>query len=222
MKVKIKMLRRIILILAIFIIRGIVVMLILLSNPLDNRIKYIYSKQEGTISQMPKNVSSLFAEYNGLTNQRSIYKAMYIFVNDIVEEYYLKFKDDFNKEKIEKYYDKNALEIKTELGIMEKYVFVDFINNLSNLKGNELKLKEYIIIPESITQVVRATRCVLAVEYENNNRILFELDLLNSSDESKTPINYKAADSTYSDYNLDTENEEVVVDNTERPGKIIE
>lgn len=221
MKVNVKVLRRIILILAIVILIGIVAMLILLSNPVDNRIKFIYSDKEGTIEKMPQNVSPLFSEYAGVIDQRSVYKAMYVFVNDIVEEYYLKFKGDFNKEKIEKYYDKNAVEIKSELGITEKKDFVDFINNLSSLKGDELRLKEYIIIPNSITQAVRATKFVLAVDYENNERILFELYLLNSSDKTKTPINYKAADDTYLDYEPNQVVEEPVVEDVVRPGKVV-
>lgn len=221
MKINVKVLRRVILILALVILVGIGILLLLLSNPLDNRLKYIYNDKEGTISQMPQNVSPLFAEYGGIINQRSIYKAMYVFVNDIVEEYYLKFKDNFNKEKIESYYDKNAVDIKIELGITEKQEFVDFINNLSKLKGDELKLKEYIIIPDSITQAARSTKFVLAVDYENNERVLFELYLLNSSDNTKTPINYKAADNTYLDYEMNTNLEEPVIDNTVRPGKVV-
>lgn len=222
MKINIKKLRKIILILAITILIGILLMLILLTNKTDNRIDYIYSAKEGTIDMMPQNVSSLFMEYAGIIEQRSIYKAMYVFVNDMVKDYYLKFKIDSNQEMIEKYYNQNIAEIQKELGITNKEEFVKFISTLNKLKDDELKLKQYIIIPESLKQVPGATKFVLAVDYENNERILFELELLNSSAKNKTPINYKVADDTYMNYeqkkdNTDYTNVEVI----QRPGKII-
>lgn len=221
MKINIKKLRRVILLLAVIILIGILLMLILLSNKTDNRIDYIYSAKEGTIDIMPQNVSPLFMEYAGLIEQRSVYKAMYVFVNDMVKDYYLKFKTDFNQENIEKYYDKNVIEIQKELGINNKEEFVKFINTLKKLNGDELKLKQYVIIPESLKQVPGATKFVLAVDYENNERILFELELLNSSAQNKTPINYKATDDTYLNYeqkkdDTDYTNVEVI----QRPGRV--
>ena len=55
------------------------------------------------------------------------------------------------------------------------------INTLKVLKGDELVLKDYIIIPDSIKQVTRGLKFVLAVDYENNERLLFDLKILNNS-----------------------------------------
>lgn len=221
MKVNIKVLRRIILILAIVILIGIGIMLVLLNDPVENRLNYIYNDKEGTINQMPLNVSPLFIEYNGRIEQRTVYKAMYVFVNDIIQDYYLKFKNDFSKEKIEKYYDNNKVDIEQELGITEKQEFVEFINVLKNLKGDNLKLKQYIIIPESITQITRATKFILAVDYEENDRVLFELNLLNTSPATNTPIIYKATTEDYMNYEVETTVIDSEIEPISTPGKVI-
>lgn len=221
MKINIKILRKIIFILAIIILISIGMMLILLNDPVENRIKYIYSDKEGTINQMPQNVSPLFMEYAGMIPQRTVYKAMNVFANDIVQDYYSKFKNDFSKEKIEKYFDSNSDDIGKELGITEKEEFVKFIETLSSLKGDELKLKQYIIIPESITQITRATKFVLAVDYEGNDRVLFELNLLNTSSDDQTPINYKATTDDYLTYELPNSEISDDIEPISTPGKVI-
>ncbi len=221
MKINIKLLRKIILILAVIILIGIGMMLMLLNDPVENRINYIYSDKEGTIPQMPLNVSPLFMEYSGRLDERTIYKAMSVFVNDIVQDYYSKFKGDFAQEKIEKYFESNKKDIEKELGINDKKVFVEFINTLKNLKGDTLKLKQYIIIPESIIQVVGATKLVLAVDYEGNDRVLFELRISNTSPDDRTPINYKATTEDYLSYELPSSDISNDIEPISTPGKVI-
>ena len=170
---------------------------------------------------MPENVSPLFAKYNGTVESQSIYKAMNIFVEDIIKEYYSEFKDDFDEAKIAKHYDNNALTIKRELGITDKETFIAFINTLKVLKGDELVLKDYIIIPDSIKQVTRGLKFVLAVDYENNERLLFDLKILNNSSKESTPINYSdSSENQYMDYELEVYTEEYIVDNNERTGSV--
>ncbi len=221
MKINMKLLRKIILILAVIILIGIGMMLMLLNDPVENRINYIYNDKEGTIPQMPLNVSPLFMEYSGRLEERTIYKAMSVFVNDIVQDYYLKFKGDFAQERIEKYFDSNKKDIEKELGIDDKKVFVEFISTLKNLKGDTLKLKQYIIIPESITQITRATKLVLAVDYEENDRVLFELNILNSSADDRTPINYKATTEDYMTYELPGSTISNDIEPISTPGKVM-
>ena len=98
---------------------------------------------------------------------------------------------------------------------------MDFINTLKNLKGDTLKLKQYIIIPESITQITRATKLVLAVDYEGNDRILFELNILNTSPDNQTPINYKATTEDYLTYELPSSNISDEIEPVSTPGKVI-
>lgn len=221
-KVNMRALRRIILICAIAILISIGFIILMLMNPVENRINYIYdNNQEWSVSKMPANVSPLFAKYNGTVETPSIYKAMNLFVEDLIKEYYSEFKNDFDEAKIAKYYDNNALTIKRELGINEKETFIKFINSLKVLKGDELVLKEYIIIPDSIKQVTRGLKFVLAVDYENNERLLFDLKILNTSSRESTPINYSASnESQYMEYEVQVNSNEIVKDNNERTGRV--
>ena len=221
MKINIKLLRKIILILAVIILISIGIMLILVNNPVENRIKYIYSDKEGVIPQMPLNVSPLFIEYAGRIDKRTLYKAMSVFVEEIVQDYYSKFKEDFSQEKIEKYFESNKKSIEKELGIVNKKVFLDFVYTLKNLKGDTLKLKQYIIIPESIIQITQATKLVLAVDYEGNDRVLFELNILNTSPEDRTPINYKATMEDYKTYEIPSSTILDEIEPVSTPGKVI-
>ncbi len=221
-KVNMRALRRVILICAVIGLIAIVIMLMALTNPVENRINYIHKDDPNwSISKMPENVSPLFAKYNGTVSTQSIYKAMNLFVEDFIEEYYLEFGDDFDEAKIAKYYDNNALTIKRELGIDNKETFLEFVNSLKVLKGDELILKQYIIIPESIKQVTRGLKFVLAVDYENNERLLFDLKILNNSTTDSTPIEYSTSSETqYKDYVFEELPDTPIEDDTERSGKI--
>lgn len=222
LKIDANKVRKLIVLLAIIIIAIIIVILILLTNSTDNRLKYIYNENdEGNIELMPLNVSPLFVEYAGRINQRSIYKAMYLLVDDIIQEYYKEFKGNFNEENIGKYYDKNTEKVRRDLGITEREEFIKFVNVLKDLQGDELKLEEYIIVPDSIDKTTKGLEFALLIKYEGNSRIAFNLEILNAKQSTKTPINCSGdVDEKYLNYEYE-KNTTPVVEIEGRPGKVI-
>lgn len=221
-KKKINKIKRLLVILGILLIVAITAIVIIKYNPTDRRLKKIYNEEyEGRIEKMPLNVSPLFEKYTGKINQRSIYKAMYIFVDDIVPKYYSKFKKDFNRDNIENYYDKKSMIIEKELGITEKQEFVKFIQELEKIKNSELNLEEYIIVPESINNTNKSLKFVLLIKYEGNSRIAYNLEILNSKKSTRTPINYSGdVNEEYLDYEYQKNTNPIVVIEG-KPGKVI-
>ena len=192
MKINMKKLRTLILILGLVIIAGIGVMLVLINDPTDNRLRYIYNENQViSVSQMAKNDSVIFEKYTGNVSHRSIYKSMYVFVDQIIEKYYTI---------LEKYFDKNSAEIKKDLLLEDKDEFVQFVNTLKVLQGEELTLKQYVIVPESLKDVPRGMTFVMAVDYENNERLLYKVTLKNVSIEDFSPLKFEATDDEYKDY----------------------
>lgn len=167
-------------------------LIIILNNPIDKELRYIYSeKNNGDIKIMPTNVVSLFSEYRGKISQRSIYKSIYSFVTKTVEKYYIETKN-LDDEMIKEYYSKNSKSIEKEIGISEESEFIKLAENLKNLKVEELKLEEYTIHPNTVKNKNGYIECVLLVKYEKNEQIGFYLNVQNKINESKTPIVYKA------------------------------
>ncbi|MBR3614243.1 MAG: hypothetical protein IKL55_03600 [Clostridia bacterium] len=228
----IKKIRKLIIILGILAIAGIVCMLILMNDPVQKRLNFIYNEKIGDTSEKsPINAYALFTEYDGRVDTATAYKAMHIFVDDIVEEYYLKIKEyNFDKAKTEQYYEKNAEDIKKELGVEDKEKFVQFIDNLKVLKGNELILEKYTIVPESVRKLASYTEFALLIKYKDNEQIAYNLQLLNRPDITKSPIKYSAGvDARYLEYeykNLTPVKDGTTVRSTtdfvyEKPGKVI-
>lgn len=221
-KVDANKIRKLIILLAIVVVVIIIAVLILLTNSTENRLRYIYNeKNEGNIELMPLNVSPLFVEYTGRVNQRSIYKAMYLLVDDVIQEYYKDFKGNFNEDYLSKYYDKNTEKVRKDLGIIEKDEFIKFATCLKDLQSDKLKLEEYIIVPDSITKTAKGVKFVLIIKYEGNSKIALNLEILNNEQTTKTPINcFGGVEEKYLDYEYEknTTNE---VEIEGRPGKVI-
>lgn len=222
LKIDANKVRKLIVLLGLVILVIISVILVLLMNPTDNRLKYIYDEsQEGNIEIMPLNVSPLFVEYTGRVNQRSIYKAMYLLVNNVVQEYYNEFKGNFNDDTIGKYFDRNTEKIRQDLGITDKAEFIKVINVFKNLNGDKLELEEYIIVPDSFDRTTKGLEFVLLIKYKDNSRIALTLEVLNAKQSTKTPINCSAdVDGKYLDYEYE-KNTTPVVEIEGRPGKVI-
>ena len=223
-KEKINLIRKMIVILALAIVVSVIVIIILLNNPVDNRLRYIYNEnKEGNIEISPLNVSPLFVDYVGRVNQRSLYKAMYVFVNDIVQDYYLKFKENnFDKEVIATYYNEHSEDIKRELRIENQEEFITLMNTIKDLKGDELILKSYTIVPDSISKERNGTEFVLLVEYEGNESVGFYLKILNTSTSDNSPIEYRGGvdNSEYLEYEYEiNDGPQMVIENP--PGKVV-
>lgn len=179
------------LILVLAIILIILSIVLIKNDPLYQSIDYIYDEtNEGEIGLMPLRVDALFTKYKGTTNQRSIYKAMYSFVDEIVPKYYETLKIATN-EQIVSYYKENSFYIEKELGIRSVEEFTGFIETIQKLNTEELVLKEYTVNPNTVTRNIGYLEFVLIVKYENNPTIGFKLNILNTANTSKTPIEYR-------------------------------
>ncbi len=192
-KQKIQNLKKVIVLLIVIAIILMILALVIYNNPTDRKLRYIYNtKKVGTINIMPTNVNKIFTDYKFNIEQRSIYKAMDVFVNEYVEKYYLAIKD-LNKEQISNYFNKNKSVIEKELGIISEEIFSKFAENLkNNLNGESFELVSYTISPESVKKTSRKLNYVIIVKYSNNQKIGFELTILNSVNKNKTPISYEA------------------------------
>lgn len=186
-----KKIKKIITILFVLLILVLSIFIILKNNPVDRRLKYIYNeKKEGNIKIMPINVSPLFTTYNGNIDQRSIYKAMYIFANELVENYHNKVKD-FDEQQLKEYYNKKSNVIQKELGIDDEDEFLKFAETLKKINNDKLILESYTINPNTIKRKNNSTEFVLILKYQDNEKIAFYLNILNNSTSNKTPIKYR-------------------------------
>lgn len=187
-----KILKIIILLFLVAVVIFSVILFILLRNSVDGKLNDIYNEDIiGEIEIMPLNVEILFTEYNGFTNQRSIYKSMNYFVTETIPKYYLEIKN-LNQEEIKQYYNRNTQNIEKEIGITDENNFVKFAENIQKLTGEELSLSKYVINPNSVSRYSTYTGGVILVTYENNEKIGFYMEILNDADQTKTPIIYKA------------------------------
>lgn len=190
---KAKKIKKIIILLFVFLLALLIGVVVVYNNPTDKKIRYIYNTEKvGTIDIMPTNVDKLFVNYKGKVPSRSVYKAMDVFVNQLVPKYVLATKN-LSKDKISNYFKENHRNIEKELGITEEEKFVSFCDNLNkNLKNNELTLSSYTINPNSVKKFSARTEYVIIVKYNDNQKIAFKLSLQNKVKEEKTPIYYEA------------------------------
>ncbi len=175
--------------------------IVYINLPINRYLNYIYNEnKENDIGKMPMDVSKLFVEYKGTVPQITIYKTMYSFVDKIIEKYYLE-TNNLNEEQLNEYYSKNRKNIEKEIGISELNQFIKFLEPIKKLTGTELKLNNYTINSNTITRYATYTKFVLLVKYENNETIGFYLEILNSVDKEKTPINFRGeVEEKYLDY----------------------
>lgn len=221
-KKEIQNVKKAIFVLLVICIALLIVTLIIYNNPTNKNLRYIYNaKKQGNIEIMPTNIDQLFVKYQGNIEQRSLYKAMYLFVDELVEKYYLKTKD-MNNEEIRGYFKNNSETIEKELGIVEEEVFYEFCEDLkNNLDGENLELVSYTINPNSIKKLSSQTKCSIIVKYNNNQKIAFNLLIQRYLDESKTPIYYEACiDENILSYEY-IENDYETPDSIEPTGKVI-
>lgn len=215
-----KKIKKYIILLFILLILLLAILIVIYNNPVDKKLRYIYNeKKTGDISVMPNNVVDLFTKYQGRINQRSIYKALYSFVDETLEKYYLQIKS-LNNEEVKKYYNQNTKNIVKELGITEESEFIKFCETIKNLQGTELSLQEYTINPTSLKNKKGYTECVLLIKYENNEPIGVYLNITNDKDINKTPINYKGGvEEKYLEYEYVPNDYTQVI---QSPGKVIQ
>lgn len=163
---------------------------VLYNNPIDKAIRRIYNdKKENAISVMPINVASAFPEYSGDVEQLAIYNALEYFANDTVAKYMkeLRGKDVAG---IETYFNLNKKDIEKELRIESAEEFKTFATEVQKLTGDSLKLTKWTINPNTVMTRGRNVEFVMIMEYENNVKIAFKMNVLADKDESMVPIKY--------------------------------
>lgn len=160
------------------------------------------------------NISEVFSLYEGDMNSIVLDKSAYNFAVNLIPEYY-KIQD------VTEYYNQNKKIIERYIGITNFDDFYKLVEKIKKLNGNNLKLEKYMIYEKSTTKNIDTITTVLAIQYENNDKILFKLEILNNIEKNKVPIKYNAeVDDKYN-----TSRDESVIDSeihTEKsPGKII-
>lgn len=163
---------------------------VLYNNPIDKAIRRIYNdKKENAISVMPINVASAFPEYSGDVEQLAIYNALEYFASDTVAKYMkeLRGKDVAG---IETYFNLNKKDIEKELRIESAEEFKTFATEVQKLIGDSLKLTKWTINPNTVMTRGRNVEFVMIMEYENNVKIAFKMNVLADKDETMVPIKY--------------------------------
>lgn len=221
-KINAKEIKKMIRLLVIILLVVLTIFLVIYNNPTDRKLRYIYNeKKAGEIGQMPYEVVHLFTTYRGRVPQRSVYKALYYFVDELVEKYYLNLKNA-NDSEIKGYYAKNTNEIKKELGLTQETDFISFIRTIQKLNSDELDLEEYMVNPNAniIQDSNDGAKLVLLVKYKNNERIGFNIEILNMVNTKMSPIIYKG---DVTEENLEYEYEKYETPaNFETTGTVIE
>ena len=188
-----KKIKKVIMLLLFVVIILVCIAVVIYNSPINKKLRYIYNeRKEGNIDIMPTNVDKLFEVYRGDVNQRSLYKAMDCFVNELIKKYYLA-TQNLNNDELDKYFNKNSTVIEKELGITDVDKFNAFCENLKkNLDEEFLNVVSYTINPNSVKSFNKYTRCSIIVNYENGKKIAFNLYIQNKTDKSKMPIYYEA------------------------------
>lgn len=162
--------------------------IILIINFINRDLNYIYNENvEGDIEVTPLNVSYFFSQYKGDVEQRTLYKALDLYINEKIEKYYNEI-DKINQSGIENYYNKNSKNIFKELGIEDFTQFTSFIDEIKKLKGSSFELDKYTFYPEGIKKHNEYTEGIILVEYKGNEKIAFHIRVLNSNNQKRTPI----------------------------------
>ena len=184
------MIKALIALLVLLLIFVIVMAVVIYNNPIDKAIRRIYNdKKENAISVMPINVASAFPEYSGDVEQLAIYNALEYFANDTVTKYMkeLRGKDAAG---VEDYFNLNKKDIEKELRIESAEEFKSFATEVQKLTGDSLKLTEWTINPNTVMTRGRNVEFVMIMEYENNVKIAFKMNVLADKDETMVPIKY--------------------------------
>lgn len=214
-----KNIKKIIIFLTILLIVLIGILITIYMQPLNKELSYIYNEhKQGKINIMPTNVSYLFEKYEGDINQRSIYKALDMYVNEKIEKY--------NKELsiidstgLNQYYQENSKTIFKELGLENKEDFESFINEVRKLSG-DLVLDSYTIYPKKAKRSSDYIEAIILINYNNNNnndKVAFKIRVSNKENKQKTPICLLGnVDEKYYEYEYKTPTTNSSVDS---PGK---
>ena len=181
---KTKTFKKMIVLLVMILILLLIIFGILYFNPTNKNLDYIYDTDvEGNIEIMPLNVAYGLSEYNGVIDQRTIYKALYLLVSETIPTY-RKNLEEINSIGVTKYFKDNHIIIAKELGITEEKDFISFINEITKLKAGELILEEYTFHPEAVMKGRGYLDNILLIKYAGNEKIGLYVRIYNSINEN--------------------------------------
>lgn len=203
---KSKILKLMIVLLSIILIVILAVFILFFNNSTNKNLRYIYDTEvEGQIEKMPLNVVYAISEYKGSVNQRSIYKALYMLVDEMIPKY-KNLLSEINEVGISNYFNKNKIEIAKELGITEENDFISFIGTIKELNGETLTLEEYTFHPEGTSKKTGYLQTILLIKYAGNEKIGLYVKLSNEVNEYSYPISVSGGiDKKYLDYEYGSE-----------------
>lgn len=131
----------------------------------------------------PKGMSKLYGEYNGKNSLNDLYRSLYIVSRELI---------DLSKEKInnvDKYYEKNKIEIKNTFGITSLEDFKklqDYVKKIGKLK----EYKSAAIDTDSIKSQKKYMEFDITFVYDGNKNLKFNVRFMNSNSESAL-VKYK-------------------------------
>ena len=196
-----RMIMMLIVLLVMLLVFVIAMAVVIYNDPIDKAIRRIYNdKKENTITVMPINVAAAFPEYSGDVDQLAIYNALEYFASDTVGKYMLELRGK-DKNAIEAYFNLNKTDIEKELRIESAEEFIGFAEEVQKLTGNSLKLTKWTINPNTVATRGRNVEFVMIMEYENNPKIAFKMDILAEEETTLVPIKYTGGvNETYKNY----------------------
>lgn len=131
--------KKIIFILVILLILTIILLRVFTKTPKqeDNVEQEVQIRQEKTQEYfsdkvMPQGISTLYKRYNGKNDKNDLYKNLYNLVRYLPQMYdYIK---DLDESTLASYYDTNANNIKTNLGITDRNSYIDFAKYIQTIE----------------------------------------------------------------------------------------
>ena len=196
-----RMIMMLIVLLVMLLVFVIAMAVVIYNDPIDKAIRRIYNdKKENTITVMPINVAAAFPEYSGDVDQLAIYNALEYFASDTVGKYMLELRGK-EQSAIEAYFNLNKKDIEKELRIESAEEFIGFAEEVQKLTGDSLKLTKWTINPNTVATRGRNVEFVMIMEYENNPKIAFKMDILAEEETTLVPIKYTGGvNETYKNY----------------------
>lgn len=218
-----------IILLSIILVMLLVIFGIVYFNKTNKDLRYIYDTNvEGNIEMMPLNVAYAISDYKGGVNQRTIYKALYMLVDETIPKY-SNLVSEIEQAGVSNYFKTNKIVIAKELGITAEDDFTSFISEIKQLKGENLVLKEYTFHPDAVARRSGYLENVLLIKYENNEKIGLYIRIPNQVNENIFAITCAGGvEEKYLEYEYGSElvntdeNGEVIQDvEYTSPGKVI-
>lgn len=150
-------------------------------------LEYMNSNDITTSIISPTNIHVVLAKYKGNIKPKTISKFSYNLTYDVIPHYVKLIKEGKIKVDNRFFYFNNKNLILAQTGIENYEEFNEFIKKISILNEN-LEVESYIIPINSIKASTNTLEAQLNIKYKDNEEIIFNFKLGNSSNEKMTGI----------------------------------